>query len=172
MLEEHTHTGFLERLIAALGLDLQTYAAVARDRNSTAQAVVVVLLSGMCNGLGLARRLGTLGVGAGIGAAVLGWFLWTAVILAMAALFRNRRHGSLLRSLGFATAPGVFLLFGIVPGVGSLVRVGVVVWLLAATAVAVQAVYAVTRRRAWLISLFAFAAYLLVGVVSGYVATL
>jgi Yip1-like protein len=170
MIDQPTYgTTLIERLIAALRLDLPLYQQVSADGRATRQAVTVVLLAGMSNGLGLARRLGRVGPWAGVGAALAGWFLFTWVIFVIATLLRHRGNGrSLLRALGFANAPGVFLILGIVPALGAVVRSVVVLWLLATTVVAVQAVYDVPRRRAWVISIAGFAVYLVLGAVTAY----
>ncbi len=159
------------RLIAALWLDLALYTEVSADRIASGQAFLVVLLSGVSNGLGLVPRLGTAGISAGAGAAVLGWFAWTAVVFMIAAPFGRRLPGrSLLRALGFAAAPGVFLIIGMVPLVGRLVRAGIAIWLLGATVVAIEAVYGMSRRRAVLVSVVAFVVYLVLGAVAAYLA--
>jgi Yip1 domain len=161
----------LGRLVAALRLDLTLYEEVSRDSAATSQAFRVVLLAGMSNGLGLTGRLGIAGILAGLAAALLGWLLWAGVIWLSAALLRNRcASRSLLRALGFANAPGVFLILGAVPTIGTMVRAIVVVWLLAATVRAVQAAFAVALRRALVISAIGFVAYLVLGLVSAHFA--
>jgi hypothetical protein len=162
--------GLAERVIRALRLDVGVYRDVSADRTATSQAFRVVLLAGLSNGLSLGGRLGGLGLLAGIGAALVGWLLWTGTILLVARLFGHTRTGSLLRALGFANAPGLLLIAGIVPRLGGVIRLAVVGWLLAATVVAVQAVFTVPRRRAIVISVAGFAVYLVLGIVSAQLA--
>jgi Yip1 domain len=159
----------IDRLRAALRLDLHLYQEVSADAAATGEAVRVVLLAGLSNGLSLVPRLGVAGIVAGVGAGLIGWLLWAGVVFVVAASFRHHRNGrSLLRAAGFADAPGVFLILGVIPTLGSMVRAVVVVWLVVATVPAVQAVYEVPRRRAVLIASIAFLAYLLLGVVSAH----
>lgn len=161
----------VERLLLALRLDLDVYTQVSADRGASFQAFMVVALSGVFNGVGLARRFGGLGVWAGVFTAIAGWFLWTLVLLCVAWLFRCRRDGrSLLRALGFANAPEILLVIGGTPLVVWLVRFLVVCWLLAATTVALQAVYAISRRRALAVMLVGFVAYMVIGAGTGYLA--
>jgi hypothetical protein len=162
---------FVERVVAAALLRRAVFAEVAEDRAANGQAFLVVALTGLFNGLGLVRRLGPWGVSAGIGAAVLGWLLWTAVIFVVGLAFRQGRpgHGSLLRALAFANAPSILLVFGVVPVLGPLVRVLVVVWLVATTAVAAQAVYDMSRWRSAILALVGFLVYLVLGVELAYV---
>jgi hypothetical protein len=160
----------LERMVAAALLDTRVFSEVSQDRAANGQAFLVVVLTGVFNGLGLVRRLGTRALSVGVGAALLGWFLWVAIVFIVAHALRQRSNGrSLLRALAYANAPGLFLVFGVVPVLGDLIRPVVVLWLLAATAVAAQAVYQVSRRRGAVIALIAFVLYLLVGVWVSYV---
>ncbi len=172
MLEQRAcGTGLIERLIAALRLELRVYQEVSSDAAATGQAFRVVLLTGLLNGFSLVQRLGLAGVFAGVGAALMGWLLWAGVIWAIAALFRHRRgERSLLRALGFANAPGMLLVLGVVPVIGTVIRLAVVVWLVAATERAVEAVFEVSRGRATLIAVIGFIAYLFLGMVSAYFA--
>lgn len=159
----------LHRLLPALRLDVGLYATVSADRSSTGQAALVVLLAGVLNGIGLGNRLGDFAIWAGVLAGLLGWLLWAGVVLLIARVLGHERHGrSLLRALGFANAPGIFLVLGVVPAIGLWVRAIVVVWLIASSAVAVQAVYDTSRRRGVLISIAAFVVYLILGLVSAY----
>ena len=173
MLAQNTDASRLTtRLIAALRLDPQLYVDVSCDAAATSQAFRIVLLSGLSNGVGLLGRIGAAGILAGIVAAILGWLLWAAVVGLTGTVFGHRREDrSLLRVLGFANAPGVFLILGLFPTVAGLVRFLVVVWLLATTVRAVQAVFAVTTRRAVVISVVAFVVYLILGGVSAYFAS-
>jgi Yip1 domain len=159
----------LARLLLALCLNLQLYQEVSTDRAASGQALLVVLLAGVANGLGLRARLGDAGISAGIGAGLLGWLLWTGVVLVVARAFGQRRQGrSLLRALGFADAPGILLALGGLPRVGAVVRGLAVVWLVAATAVATQAVFDVSRRRGAAIALTALLVYLALGALSAW----
>jgi hypothetical protein len=161
----------VERLILAMRLDLDFYTLVSADRTTAFQAFMVVVLGGFFNGMGLVRRLGGFGVWAGMVAALAGWLLWTLVLLLIARLLGHRRNGrSILRALGFANAPEVLLILGGTPIIASPVRVLVVFWLLAAAAVALQAVYVISRRRAIVIVLIGFVVYLLLGVGTAYLA--
>jgi hypothetical protein len=159
-------------LIAALRLDLRLYEEVCADAAASGQAFRVVLLAGVSNGLALVRRFGSTGIVAGVGAALLGWALWAAVIWMVAGIFRHRRQGgSLLRALGFANSPGVFLILGGFPMVGPLIRSVVVAWLVATTVRAVQATFCIPARRALVISTVGFVVYLAIGVASAHFAS-
>lgn len=158
-----------ERLAAALRLDLRLYDEVSTNRSANGQCVAIVLLAGLFNGFSLVPRLGSLGIPAGLVVGLVGWFLWAAVVFFAARLLGNRPDGrSLLRTLGFADAPGLFLIAGLLPTIGAALRVLVVCWLMAATVQAVRAVFRVSRGRAVVIALAAFVFYLLLGLGSAY----
>lgn len=164
-------TDLLERLVAAGRLDLQLYREVSADPSALNQAVRIVLLSGVSNGFALAARLGLAGMLAAVATAIAGWLLWGGVIVGTARLLGHRRgQRSLMRPLGFANAPGLLLVLGLIPVVGTVARVIVVLWMVATTARAVEAAYEVSRGWATLISIVGFVVYLMIGIVSGHFA--
>ena len=173
MFAQHTAgSGLLARLIAALRLDLRVYEEVSSDAAASAQAFRIVLLAGLSNGFGLVARIGAEGILAGVGAALLGWVLWAGVIWLTARLFGHRpQDRSLLRALGFADSPCVFLFFGALPTIGAAIRFIVVAWLMATTVRAVQSVYIVATRRATVITALGFLVYLLLGAISAHFAS-
>ena len=160
-------SAFVARFVGALRLDLDVYRTVGGDAGATGQAVRVVLLAGVCNGIALSARLGVAGVLAGVLVGLLGWVLWAACVALVGAVARLRaRAAVLLRVLGFANAPGIFLAGGVVPQMATSIRILVALWLVAATVPAAQAAFDVGRRRAIVLALVAFAVYLALGVLS------
>ena len=136
---------FTERMIGAAKLDVQVYEEVEADTGATRQAMGVVLLSSVAAGIGSA------GVGAGgfggvvVGgiAALIGWVAWAAVtsIIGTRLLPEPQTRsdvGELMRTLGFAQAPGLLRILGIIPGVGPLVFSIVSIWMLVAMVIAVR----------------------------------
>ncbi len=136
---------FTERMIGAAKLDVQVYEEVEADTGATRQAMGVVLLSSVAAGIGSA------GVGAGgfggvvVGgiAALIGWVAWAAVTSLIGTRLLPEPQtrsdvGELMRTLGFAQAPGLLRILGIVPGVGPLVFSIVSIWMLVAMVIAVR----------------------------------
>ncbi len=132
-------------MIGAAKLDVQVYEEVEADTGATRQAMGVVLLSSVAAGIGSA------GVGAGgfggvvVGgiAALIGWVAWAAVTSLIGTRLLPEPQtrsdvGELMRTLGFAQAPGLLRIFGIVPGVGPLVFSIVSIWMLVAMVIAVR----------------------------------
>jgi hypothetical protein len=170
---------FLRRMVGAALLDPETYEEIEADRTATGQAVAVVLLSSASAGLG-ARGFGARGILAVLffsAVALLAWAAWSLVTYEIGVRIlpdTNTRAdiGELLRTIGFATAPGILRLFGLVPGIGLPVFVISAVWMLAAMIVAVrQALDFTTTRRAVAVCglgwLFAIGFAVLFGVLFG-----
>ena len=136
---------FTERMIGAATLDVRVYEEVEADTTATTQAMGVVLLSSLASGVG-AVGLGNIGLGGVVGgsiAALIGWGIWALLtyLIGTRLLAEPQTEadiGQLLRTLGFAQAPGLVRILGGVPGVGPLVLVVVSVWMLVAMVIAVR----------------------------------
>jgi hypothetical protein len=158
-------TTFAERVMGAARLNAATYEEVEADETATGQALAVVVLSSVAGGIG-AAGLGTPGVVAGTIGALVGWVAWAALTYVIGTQLlpepqTNANVGQLLRTIGFAGAPGLFRIFGIIPFLGRLVYLVVSVWLLVAMVIAVRQAldYKSTARAVgvcligWLVSL-------------------
>ena len=136
---------YTQRLIGAAALDAAIYEEVEADRGATGQACAVVLLSSVAAGVG-ARGLGG-GSPSNIAfisvVALLAWAAWALLTYEIGARLLPEPQtsadvGELLRTIGFATAPGMLRVFGILPGVTIPVFAITAVWMLAAMIVAVR----------------------------------
>ena len=136
---------FLQRLIGAVSLDAAIYEEVEADRGATVQALIVVVLSSLSAGIG-ARGLGGSSP-ANIAfitiIALMAWAAWALVTLQVGGALLPEPQtkvdvGELLRTTGFATAPGILRLFGVLPGVTIPAFALCAVWMLAAMIVAVR----------------------------------
>ncbi len=136
---------FLQRLIGAVSLDVAIYEEVEADRGATVQALIVVVLSSLSAGIG-ARGLGGSGAANIVFITILAlmaWAAWALVTLQIGGRLLPEPQtqvdvGELLRTTGFAAAPGILRLFGILPGVTIPVFALCAVWMLAAMIVAVR----------------------------------
>jgi hypothetical protein len=140
-----TRTTFPIRLIGAMALDPVIYEEVEADRGATLQAMLVVVLSSLSAGLG-ARGFGS-GSLQGVlfisGLALVGWATWAIITFQIGARLMPEPQtrvdvGELLRTIGFASAPGMLRIFGVVPGATIPAFVITSVWMLAAMIVAVR----------------------------------
>ena len=136
---------FFRRFIGALTLDAMAFEDIEADRHAAMQSVIVVLLTCLSAGVG-AIGLGLTGAAGFVSGAVMalgGWLVWVAVIKAVGTMTfpEPETHSSLpelLRTLGFASAPGVFLGFAAMREAAPFVGVAVLLWMLAATVLAMR----------------------------------
>ena len=144
-MRKSTRSTFVGRLLGAAVLRAATYEDVEADRSATLQAIAVVALSGLAAGIG-ARGFGG-GRPADIafftGLALATWAGWAMLTYQLGSRIMPERQtradvGELLRTLGFASAPGLIRVFGIVPELTAPVFVAAAVWMLLAMIVAVR----------------------------------
>jgi len=132
---------FVERMVGAAKLDVRVYEEIEADRSATPQAMGVVVLSAVAGGIGVGA--GIRGLVVGTIAGLLGWAVWAGLTYFIGTRWLPEPDtkadiGELLRTLGFATSPGILRVAGIVPVVGSIVIVVSAVWTLVAVVVAVR----------------------------------
>lgn len=136
---------FLQRLIGAMALDAAIFEEVEADAGATMQAFVVVVLSSLAAGFG-AQGLGGATV-ANItfisSVALMAWASWALVTFAIGAYILPEPQtsvdvGQLLRTIGFASTPGLLRVFAVIPGVRVPAFVVSAVWMLCAMVVAVR----------------------------------
>jgi len=138
-------TSFVIRMFGAMSLDAAIYEEVEADRGATGQAMAVVVLSSLAAGVGISGRAGFSAMGAvTISAiAVIAWAAWALVTFEIGARLMPQPQtradvGELLRTIGFATAPGVLRIFGIIPSVTIPAFAITSVWMLLTMIVAVR----------------------------------
>ncbi len=139
------------RMIRAARLDPRLYAEVEADETSIGQAASVVLLAAFAGGINLPGAPFAI-LFAGLLAALAGWMLFAYVIYLIGAKLlpepgTKANFGALLRAMGFANAPGVVKLLGIVPELRMLVFFVAMVWVLVATVTAVR--HALSYTSSW-----------------------
>src|SRR5262249_60286164 len=121
-------------------------------------------------------------VGAGLAGLVrmsvsrlIGWDVWGLVTYLIGARLMPTAQtradgGQLLRTLGFASTPGVLAIFAVIPGLGSVVNVVVGIWMLVAMVIAVrQALDYDSTARAVGVVVIGFILYLVVAALAGIV---
>ncbi len=157
---------FVDRMLGAATLNAQTYEEVEADVNATVQAMGVVLLSSVAHGIGNIGHGGFSPIRATI-FALAGWVVWAtlAYLIGTKLLPEPQTRsdiGELLRTTGFAAAPGVVAVLGIIPYMGRLVLLVVFLWSLVTMVMAVrQALDYQSMWRALVVCLIGFVAYLL-----------
>jgi hypothetical protein len=128
-----------DRMRGAAMLDIATYEEVEHDENLTTQAAIVVLIAALARGVG-GFNDGENGIIVGVVAALFSWLVWAGVtyLIGDKLLKGTATWGELLRTLGYAQAPAVLLIFGFVPVLGNILGAVVGIWLLVTGIVAIR----------------------------------
>ena len=145
-------TTFANRMWQSAKLDADIYEEVEADRGALWQAMGVVLLSSLAAGIGSLPQIGAGGLLVGAVTALTGWVVWAGLtyFIGTRLLPEPQTHadlGELLRTLGFASAPGMIRIAGIVPGLMGIVFLAAGIWMLVATVIAVR--QALDYRSTW-----------------------
>ena len=143
-----------DRMIGAASLDVATYEEVEHDTTATGQAAVVVAVAAIASAIGALREGGP-GVIGMLFATLLGWLLWSGVtyLIGTRVFKGTATWGELLRTIGFAQAPGILLALAFLPVLGGVVRFAVAIWLLVTGIIAIRQALDVTTGRAVLTAL-------------------
>ncbi len=144
---------FVDRLIGAARLDSSVYEEVEHDRDATAQAAIVVVLGAIAGGIAAIGELGVAGLIFGVLGGLVGWavYAWVTYFIGTKLLAGSETRadwGELARTLGFANAPRILLVIGVVPVLNALVGAIVGIWVLVTTVVAVRAALDIGTGRA------------------------
>lgn len=168
---------FTQRLIGALALDSTIYEEVEADPSALTQAAIVVLGSSVAAGIGSRGLVAPTLRGMVFITVVsfLAWAAWALVVVQVGGRVMPEPStradiGQLLRTIGFASAPGLLRVLGIMSAATIPVFVVTAIWMLAAMIVAVrQALDFHTTSRAvavcvlgWLLAIAIAAAFGLV----------
>ncbi len=140
-----TTTQFVRRFMGALALDPATFEDVEADRTAGGQAALVVLLTCLAGGFAVAgsSQLTVTMFIAGLTATLGAWVVWALLITTIGTLVvpeptTNSRPAELLRTMGFAAAPGVFLAFAAMRAAAPFAVALATLWMVAATVLAVR----------------------------------
>jgi hypothetical protein len=124
-------------------LESALYEEVESDRRAMGQSVTVILLSGVATGVGSLLVGDLIGLLNAILLSVAGWLLcgvaaWVVGTRVLAEPETQANFVEVLRVTGFASAPGLLRVFGVVPVVGSVVFVVTGFWMLVAMVIAIR----------------------------------
>jgi hypothetical protein len=134
---------FHRRAIGVARLEIPVFEEVEADRGATGQALVVVVLSSLAAGIGLSSSVYNAPVVTRVVLALLLWVFWAMSTYAIGVCLMPEPQtrtdvGELLRTIGFAAAPGVLRIFGFVPGIGGTIYGIATVWMLVAWVIAIR----------------------------------
>ena len=144
------------RMIGAAMLDVATYEEVEHDTSATTQAGLVVVLAAVAQGIASPA-----GVISGIVGSLIGWLAMAGLTYFIGTrLFKGTATwGELLRTLGFATTPGILYIVGIIPVLGALASLAIMIWVLVAVVIAIRQALDVTTGKAVLTGLLGMIAW-------------
>ncbi len=130
-----TSQSMMDRMMRAARLDVKLYEEVEADLTATNQALLVVVIVALAQGIGSA--LGGNGVGSlvgGIVMALVGWAIWSFVAYIVGTrLFKGTAtYGEVLRTTGFGYTPGILGILSFVPLLGGLAVLVGSIWSLVA----------------------------------------
>ena len=134
---------FKDRIIRAAKLDVHLYEEVEADKGARGQAMGVVILSSIAAGIGSIAIGGIGGILIGTILALIGWYIWAYLTYFIGTKVlpepqTRADHGELLRTIGFASSPGLIRVLGIIPGLAGLVFLVASIWMLVAMVIAVR----------------------------------
>lgn len=165
-------SSFGERMLGAATLSVPVYEEVEHDRTATRQAAGAVAIVAVAGAIG-SFSLGGAGIVGAVLSAFVGWYIWSAVTLFVGTqVFRGTADmGEMLRTIGFAQAPGVLYVAGIVPLLGGLVQLFVGIWMLVCAVVAIRQALDFTTGKAIATAMIGWVPYVvirgLVALISG-----
>jgi hypothetical protein len=133
-----------ERIVRAMRLDANLYEEVEADTGAMGQAMLIVVLASAAGGVANMSATGrSAGFVAGMLGALLGWYVWAFLTYMIGTRLLPEAKteadmGQLLRTIGFAAAPGLIQIVGIIPALAKLSISVASIWTLIATVVAVR----------------------------------
>jgi hypothetical protein len=176
---------FGERVVGILKADVKAFEDIEGDAGAMGQAVGVILLVGVASLIGSILEVGLFDSVKYLILAVLSAALWAFIVTFVGTKMMpepttKADFNQTFRVVGFAQAPGLFNVFGIIPYLGSIIGFCVWIWSLILMVIGVRQVldYSSTGRAvivcliglivAWCIAFFIFFPLLLGRAMLGY----
>lgn len=126
-------------------LDVRVYEEVEADTRATRQAVAIVLLASIADGIGLsaAGALTLQSLATGVLVATAAWMAWAVLMYLIGTQLlpepgTRADVGELLRTLGFASTPGLLRVLARIPTVGMPIYGFATLWMGVAMIVAIR----------------------------------
>ncbi len=159
---EETHVqgagsgSIVERVMGVVRLNVPTYEEIEHDNSATTQAAIVVgvvALAGAIGALGIDEGNAAVRFIYGIISAFIGWILFSYVAYFVGTRLipgenTSADAGQLLRTLGFAQAPSVLGIFGILGAVGGIFSFVGSIWALVCAVIALRQALEMSTGRA------------------------
>ncbi len=145
---------YLYRVMGAAMLDGSMYEGIEADRHATGQATLTVVFASLAAGIGAGGLYGMRGstfVTFTV-IALMTWVAWAVLMFNIGTRLLPEPQtdvtlGELLRTTGFAAAPGLLQVFALLPRMAVPVFVATIVWMIAAMVIGVR--HALDYRSTW-----------------------
>jgi hypothetical protein len=134
---------FWNRILRAIKLETQLYEEVEADKDALPQALGVVLMSSLAAGIASISKGADISILGSVFGFLFSWFLFSYLIFLIGTKWLSEPqtksdYGELLRTIGFASAPGLITVAGIIPFFYSPAFLVAYIWILVATVIAVR----------------------------------
>ena len=137
---------FFNRFVRAARLDVELYREIVADPLTLNQAWITVLIYCMAAAWGSFGGVGAVGTNIAMITTLIGWYIWAFfTYFAASRFFRENQNDlgrmqrkTVIRAMGFASAPGVVRLLGVIPGLGIVILAVATIWMIAASTIAVK----------------------------------
>ena len=134
---------FLNRLFRAAKLDASLYEEVITDTGTMFQAMMAVFVYSVASAYGGFGRGGVAGINFAMITTLIGWYVWafSAYFVGMRFLPEAETEGNrkaVFRAMGFASAPGLIRLLGLIPNMAATTFLIASVWMFVAAVVAIK----------------------------------
>jgi hypothetical protein len=163
----------VNRMIRAARLDPAVFDELEHDRSATSQALIVVIIISLANGVGQALSYALAGQSVtafsallgGVVASLVGWVVWSFVTYFVGtSLFGGTATpGELLRCIGFAYTPNLLGIFTFIPCIGWLISLAGGLWALVAVVIAIRQALDFDTGKAIGTAIIGFFAVLVIG---------
>ena len=134
---------YINRIVRAAKLDVNLYEEVEADKGAMGQAMGVVVLSSIATGIGSMGITGAKGIVIGAIMALITWYAWAYIAYFVGVKIlpepQTKAHpGELLRTIGFASSPGLIRVLAVIPGIAGIIFLITSIWMLIAMVIAVK----------------------------------
>ncbi|MCW5849765.1 MAG: YIP1 family protein [Anaerolineae bacterium] len=162
----------IDKAIRASRLDIPVYNEVERDLNETTNALIIVVAVAIASGIGaIGQNVGVGGIIAGVLAALIGWVARAFVIYFIGTRVYNATAttGEILRTTGYAAAPGILNVLGFIPGIGGLITLVVSIWTIVTTFIATREALDLDNTKTLITIILAFLVFFAIALVLGLI---
>jgi hypothetical protein len=163
---------FIGRIVGVAKLDPAAYDDIVNDRSAMTGAALVVGLTAVASAVVAAVEIGVAGLIVAVIMSVVCWFLYAiSAWYTGVELIRGQRVGvtiaDVLRVTGFAQVPGILVILGLIPTVGTVIAIIVWIWTFVTSVVAIRQVFDTSTARAVAISLVGTVVLIIILAIAG-----